>query len=296
MNLARTAVVLVTHETREEVLGALASLVDHPGPIVVVDTGSRDGTADAVRAAHPNVRVLELDNVGYGRAVNAAAASLGAEVETIVAANADVRFAPDAIALLVAELDADPRVAVAAPRVRYPDGAHQASARRSPSVGTAVAHAALGWLVPSNPATRRYHALDLTGPDVTEPRDVDWVSGCAFAVRRRDFDAVEGFDPGYHLFVEDVDLCDRLRREGRRIRFVPAALVEHLVGASTRRRPLRSRIAHARGLDRYLSRPARGPARHLRALAWPGLAAWVAVTSVADLVRGEGTSSTGERR
>lgn len=296
MNLAGTAVVLVTHETCDEVLGALASLVDHPGPVVVVDTGSHDGTADVVRAKHPEVRVLELDNVGYGRAVNAAAAVLGADSEVIVSANADVRFAPDAIEMLVAELDADRTVAVAAPRVRYPDGAHQASARRSPSVGTAVTHAALGWIVPSNPATRRYHALDLTGPDVTESRDVDWVSGCAFAIRRSDFDAVGGFDPGYRLFVEDVDLCDRLRRQGRRIRFVPSALVEHVVGASTRRHPLRSRVTHARGLARYLSRPERGPVRHLRALAWPGLAAWVVATSAADLLRGERTSSTGERR
>jgi len=296
MRLAGAGVVLVTHETREEVLGALASLSDHPGPVVVVDTGSHDGTADAVRAAHPGVRLLELDNVGYGRAVNAGAALLDASVDVLVAANADVRFAPDAIASLVAALDADRSLAVAAPRVRYPDGAHQASARRSPSLGTALVHAALGRLFPSNPATRRYHALDLTGPGVTEPCDVDWVSGCAFAIRRSDLDAIGGFDPGYRLFVEDVDLCDRLRRAGRRIRFVPAATVEHRVGVSTRHRPLRARIDHARGLDRYLSRPARGPVRHLRVLAWPGLAAWVVATSVAARVRGEGTSTTGERR
>ena len=296
MNLAATGVVLVTHETCDEVLGALASLVGHPGPVVVVDTGSQDGTAEVVRTHHPDVRVLELANVGYGRGVNAGAAVLGGTVDVVVAANADVRFAVGAIALLVAELDTDPALAVAAPRVRYPDGGHQASARRSPSVATALAHGAVGWLTPRNPATRRYHALDLTGPHTTEPCDVDWVSGCAFAIRRSDLDAVGGFDPGYRLFVEDVDLCDRLRRAGRRIRFVPAAVVEHRVGASTRYRPLRTRLAHARGLDRYLSRPQRGPARHLRPLVWPGLAAWVIATSVTGWVRGARASTTGERR
>jgi len=296
VDLATTGVVLVTHETRDEVLGALASLAGHPGQVVVVDAGSQDGTADAVRSNHPGVRVLELGNVGYGRGVNAGAAVLDAEVEVVVAANADVRFAPDAIALLVATLEADPELAAAAPRVRYPDGGHQASARRAPSLATALAHGAVGWLVPANPATRRYHALDLTGPHATEPCDVDWVSGCAFAIRRSDLEAVGGFDPGYRLFVEDVDLCDRLRRAGRRIRFVPASVVEHRVGASTRHRPLRSRLAHARGLDRYLSRQQRGPARHLRPLVWPGLVAWVIATSVADAIRGDRTSTTGERR
>jgi N-acetylglucosaminyl-diphospho-decaprenol L-rhamnosyltransferase len=295
VNPASTGVVIVTHETRDEVLGALASLDAHPGPVVVVDAASTDGTAEAVRAAHPRVRVLELGNVGYGRGVNAGAGLLRDDVTVVVAANADVRFGPGAVAALVAALDADEGVAIVGPRVRYPDGGHQASARRSPSLGTALAHAALGWLVPANAATRRYHALDLTGPDVIDACDVDWVSGCAFAIRRSDLEAVGGFDPGYHLFVEDVDLCDRLRRRGRRIRFVPAAVVEHRVGASTGHRPLRSRIAHARGLDRYLSRPERGPARHLRPLVWPGLAAWVVATSIATALRGT-RSSTGEPR
>ncbi len=296
MTPASTGVVIVTHETRDEVLGAVASLTGHPGPVVVVDAGSSDGTADAVRAAHPDVRVLELNNIGYGRSVNAGAAALGADIDVVVAANADVRFQPDSIAMLVAALDAEPDVAVVGPRVRYPDGGHQASARRSPSLGIAIAHAAIGWLIPENPATRRYHAVDLTGPAAHEACDVDWVSGCVFAIRRSDLEAVGGFDPGYRLFVEDVDLCDRLRRRGRRIRFEPASVVEHRVGASTAHRPLRARIAHARGLDRYLSRTERGPARHLRALVWPGLAAWVVATSVATTLRGGRASSTGERR
>jgi len=296
MNPATTGIVIVTHRTRDEVLGALASLADHPGPIVVVDAGSEDGTVAAVRAAFPRVRVVELENAGYGRCVNAGARTLADEVDVLVAANADVRFTIGAIDALVAALRDDPGVAITGPRVRYPDGSHQASARRSPSPAIALAHAAIGWFRPDNAATRTYHALDLTGPDSTVDCDVDWVSGCAFAVRRADFEAVGGFDPGYRLFVEDVDLCDRLRAGGRRIRFVPGAVVEHRVGASTAHRPLQARVAHARALDRYLSRPARGPARHLRPLLWPGLAAWVVATSLADVVRSEHRSTTGERR
>jgi N-acetylglucosaminyl-diphospho-decaprenol L-rhamnosyltransferase len=293
VNPATTGVVLVTHDTRDEVLGALASLATHPGPVVVVDSGSTDGTADAVRVAHPEVHVVELVNVGYGRGVNAGVELLDAGVDVVVAANADVRFGAGAIEALVRALADDPSVALVGPRVRYPDGSHQASARRTPSVATAVAHAALGWIRPENAATRRYHALDLTGPDVTEACDVDWVSGCAFAVRRTDFVAVGGFDPGYRLFVEDVDLCERLRAAGRRIRFEPHAEVVHRVGASTAHRPFRARLLHARALDRYLSLHGRGPVRHLRPLLWPGLAAWATVSVVAARLRGG--STTGER-
>jgi N-acetylglucosaminyl-diphospho-decaprenol L-rhamnosyltransferase len=293
VNPATTGVVIVTHDTRDEVLGALASLATHAGPVVVVDSGSSDGTVDAVRAAHPAVRVIELANVGYGRGVNAGVERLGDDVDVVVAANADVRFGDGAVAALVRALADDASVALVGPRVRYPDGSHQASARRTPSPATAVAHAALGWIRPGNAATRRYHALDLTGPDATEACDVDWVSGCAFAVRRSDFLAVGGFDPGYRLFVEDLDLCERLRAAGRRVRFEPRAEVVHRVGASTSHRPFRARLLHARALDRYLSRSARAPVRHLRPLLWPGLAAWATVTAVAARLRGG--STTGER-
>jgi N-acetylglucosaminyl-diphospho-decaprenol L-rhamnosyltransferase len=296
VNPAEIGVVIVTHDTCSEVLDALRSLTDYRGPVVVVDAGSTDGTVDTVRAEHPDVTVLELANVGYGRGVNAGVDRLGPDVEVVVAANADVLLSPEAVARLGEEIMADDRIAMVGPRVRYPDGSHQASARRTPDLATALTHAALGWLRPDNAATRRYHALDLTGPDVDEACDVDWVSGCAFAVRRTDFAAVGGFDPGYRLFVEDVDLCERLRAEGRSIRFEPRVVVTHRVGASTSRNPLRSRLLHARALDRYLSRPRRGPVRHLRPVLWPGMAAWALATATAARLRAGSRSMTGEQR
>lgn len=290
-------VVLVTHESHDHVLAALASVERFTrsfGRVVVVDSGSTDGTAAAIRAAHPRVVVLELDNVGYARAANVGVRRLPPDIDAVFIANADVVVVGDAIERLAVVLDELSSAALVGPRVRYPDGAHQASARRSPGLVTAITHGLLGWFAPANPATRRYHARDLTGPDVTDACDVDWVSGCAFMVRRSVFEAIGGFDPGYRLFVEDVDLCDRLRTAGHRVRFTPTALVVHHVGASTSSRPLRARIAHAQGLDRYVTARLRGPARALRPLLWPALAGWVIATSVAGRVRG-GRSSTGER-
>ncbi len=296
MNAARTGVVIVTHDTRSEALGVLASLRTHDGPIVLVDSGSMDGTAGAVRDAFPSVRVIELDNLGFGGAANVGVEALDAAVDTVVIANADVRFMPGSVAALRTAVDELPDVAVVGPRVQYPDGSHQASARRSPSVRDALVHGLIGWLVPSNPVTLRYRALDLTGPEVIDDVDVDWVSGCAFAVRRRAFDAVGGFDTKYRLFVEDVDLCDRLRTAGWRVRFVPAALVIHRVGASTAVHPLRARLAHARGLERYASDRMHGAQRLLRPFLWLGLAGWTLATTAATVSRRGRRSTTGERR
>jgi N-acetylglucosaminyl-diphospho-decaprenol L-rhamnosyltransferase len=101
----RVAVVVVSHQTRDECLGCLATLPSDV-PTVVVDTGSSDGTADAVRSRFPHVRVLELANAGFGRGANAGVRVTDAEV--VVIANADVRFAPDGPAALASAVGAAP--------------------------------------------------------------------------------------------------------------------------------------------------------------------------------------------
>ncbi|MFP5310285.1 MAG: glycosyltransferase family 2 protein [Actinomycetes bacterium] len=292
---ARAAVVVVSHDTRAEALACLATL-DAAGAdeVVLVDAGSRDGTAEAVGGAFPEVVILRLANVGFGRAANAGVAATRAPA--VVVANADTRFAPGSVAALADALAADPGLAAAGPRVVYPDGRHQASARRLPSLGTAVGHGLFGLWLPENPWTRRYRLADL---DPDRSHEVDWLSGCAVALRREAFDAVGGFDPGYFMYVEDVDLAWRLRQAGWRIATAPAAVVVHRVGASADARRAVMVRAHARSLARFADRAyLSGPRAWLRPLVRVGLAAWVATTLAWDrLVRTRsagGRSSTGE--
>lgn len=290
------AVVIVAHDTRDEALACLCSArTAGAGELVLADSGSRDGTAEAVREALPEVRVLELANVGFGRAANAGLAATRAA--TVVVANADVRFGPDSLERLHRALLGDPTLAAVGPSVVYPDGTPQASARRLPDPATAVGHALLSRVVEDNRFTRRYRALDA---DPTVARDVDWLSGCALALRREAFDAVGGFDPGYFLYVEDVDLGVRLQAAGWRLRYEPAARVTHRVGASTRQRRGRALVHHARSLDRFYARHvARTPgARLLRPLVRLGLVGWVVTTLVWERVErraGVRRSTTGER-
>lgn len=299
------AVVLVTHDTRDEVLDALRSLpdpwlrpllfataeADAPGEVVVVDNGSHDGTADAVRAAFPTVRVLELANAGFGRGANAGVRATTAPV--VVVANADVRFEGDALHRLAAELERDPGLGAVGPRVRYPDGSQQASARRLPSLPTAIGHGLLGRVLPRNRWTMRYRAEDVPS-DL--PHEADWLSGCVLALRRAAFDEVGGFDPGYFLYVEDVDLSLRLRDAGWRLRFLPQATVAHQVGASTGARRASALAHHARSLDRFYGRRYAGRvARALRPLVRLGLTGWMALTWLSERLGGASRSRTGER-
>lgn len=287
------AAVIVTHETRDEALACLATLpAAGASEVVLVDSGSTDGTATAVRDAHPEVEVVELPNVGYGRAANVGVARTSAPY--IVIANADTRFQPGSIARLGASLEAHPEVGSAGPLVRYPDGRPQASARRFPSMSQAMGHALLGLWFPSNRWTRAYRMLD---EDPERAKDVDWLSGCALSLRRAAFVDVGGFDPAYFMYVEDVDLGYRLRQSGWRIRYEPSAEVIHHVGASTRRRRASMVIEHAKSLDRFYGRVYnRGPGRLLRPFVRLGLAVWVVLVLVWGVVAGvrAGRSTTGE--
>lgn len=290
---ARIAAVIVNHNTRDHLLACLETLeAAGASEIVVVDSGSSDDSVAAVEEHWPEVTVVALDNVGYGRGANAGVAHTS--TPHVVVANADTRFAPGSLANLGAALAADPEIGAMGPLVRYPDGRHQASARLFPSLGQAAGHALLGLWLPANPWTRAYR---MTDADPEAPRDVDWLSGCALGLRREAFTSVGGFDPGYFMFVEDVDLGYRLRQAGWRVRFHPDAEVVHAVGASTGSRPAAMVVAHARSLDRFYGRAyARGPGRLLRPLVRIGLVVWVSLVLAWNrLVRGRtGRSSTGE--
>jgi N-acetylglucosaminyl-diphospho-decaprenol L-rhamnosyltransferase len=117
-----------------------------------------------------------------------------------------------------------------------------------PGVVDAVGHGLLGFVWSENPFTRRYRQLDA---DPAAARDVDWVSGCAIWLRRDALDAIGGWDERYFMYVEDVDLCARLRGSGYRVRYEPAGHVEHVQGASTARRPYRMIVEHHRSLWRF---------------------------------------------
>lgn len=316
------AVVIVTHDTAEELLGCLEALgvdvaparsdggdgasdptgagtaaPDEPAQIVVADAGSRDGTAELVRriaAADPRVRLLPLANAGFGRCANAGIRATS--TSTVVLINADVRLGPVALAELGRDLARHPRAGAIGPLVRYPSGRVQASARRVPDAPTALMHAVLGRIRPENAATRRYHDRvdERAGSGV---RAVGWLSGCALALRREAFEQVGGFDPGYFLYVEDLDLAMRLRDAGWEILQDPCVEVVHRVGASTDAVRRRALWWHAEGLERYLLGRIT-PTWRLAAKAPVRVAVlgWVLVTWLSERRPSRDRSSTGERR
>jgi N-acetylglucosaminyl-diphospho-decaprenol L-rhamnosyltransferase len=249
------AVVVVTYSpglALDTFLDSLATATNRPLDIVLADNGSTDGSVQRA-ATRPGVRLLETGgNLGYGRAANLGVRATTAEF--VVVANPDIEWEPGALDELLAGAHRWPKGAAFGPLIHTPEGAIYPSARALPSLGRGIGHALFGWWWPSNPWTAAYRV------EREEPRErtAGWLSGSCLLVRRDAFDAVGGFDPGYFMYFEDLDLGDRLGRAGWQNVYLPSAVVCHLGGHATARDAARMATEHHRSAWRYLSGRYRG--------------------------------------
>jgi N-acetylglucosaminyl-diphospho-decaprenol L-rhamnosyltransferase len=250
-DLPRWAAVVVNFETGpllvECIRSVLADSSAGPVELVVVDNDSRDDSLAVLFAAHPDVRVVRAPgNVGYARAANIGAASTKAPIVAVM--NADTVLEPGTAGALVSRLERESRLAACGPRIHNLDGSDYPGARTLPSIPVAIGHGLLGMWWPRNRFTVRYRQLD-ADPEV--PRLVDWVSGAAIWLRRRALDDIGGWDERYFMYLEDTDLCWRLRKSGFEIAYEPAGVVVHVQGASASRRPYRMLLEHHRSAWRF---------------------------------------------
>lgn len=250
-DLPRWAAVVVNFETGPLLVECIGSVLadSSAGPVelVVVDNRSRDDSLAVLFAAHPDVRVVRAPgNVGYARAANIGAASTKAPIVAVM--NADTVLEPGTAGALVSRLEREVRLAACGPRIHNLDGSDYPGARTLPSIPVAIGHGLLGMWWPRNRFTVRYRQLD-ADPEV--PRLVDWVSGAAIWLRRRALDDIGGWDERYFMYLEDTDLCWRLRKSGWEIAYEPAGVVVHVQGASASRRPYRMLLEHHRSAWRF---------------------------------------------
>jgi N-acetylglucosaminyl-diphospho-decaprenol L-rhamnosyltransferase len=238
--------VVVSWNTREHLARCLAALEDAADGVrvetIVVDNGSSDGSQAMVAAKFPRVRLIQSpDNVGFGRASNmGAAAGTG---RAILLLNSDCEPAPGAVGTLLGALDADITLGAVFARLVNADGTLQPSvhdALPTPwgQVGDVLFVSSLKYALYRAPVLKRV-LLRGTLRRHASAHDVAWGGAACVLARRKAFDAVDGFDERFFMYMEDVDLCARLGVAGFRLRYVPEAVAVHHWGASTARSPAR---------------------------------------------------------
>lgn len=191
--------------------------------VVVVDNGSTDGSPELVAHRFPYARLLRMGhNAGFAVANNVAAAC--ADGDALLLLNNDAWLEAGALERLRQRLDGDPRIGLVAPRLVSLDGRPQFvwSPDRS-LVGAAVQRF-------RNRFEGHWWNHRLLSPLLRLVLGRGWFTGACVLVRRRAFDEIGGFDPGFFLYHEDTDLCLRLRRAGWRLAWQPKATVVHAGG------------------------------------------------------------------
>ncbi|MGI8557503.1 MAG: glycosyltransferase family 2 protein [Solirubrobacteraceae bacterium] len=224
-DMTHVTLAVLTYDGRELLEATLPSVVaqeyDGEYTVLVVDGGSRDGTAEFVRERWPQIRVVELpENRGVAAALNRAVQESPGEFVALL--NNDVELEPGWLAPLVGALRAHPEAASASGKLmRYHDR------ERIDAAGDVL-------LRSSAVINRGAGELDRGQYDHAEAV----FGSCAGAAlfRRAAFDAVGLFDVSYFAYLEDVDWAMRAQLAGFEARYEPAAVGYHMGGATTSRR------------------------------------------------------------
>jgi GT2 family glycosyltransferase len=267
--------------------------------VLVLDNGSRDGSAEAARA---HVAVDETIALGRrrGKALNDSELLRRATGRYALLLNEDSELTPGSTLALWQALQERPQAACAGARLVRPDGRSQASAWRFPTPLTALAGALF------------LHRLLTVQSRGSRTREVDWCQSAALLVRSEAAQQVDYLDPDFFVYSDEVDFARRLRDAGWRSVYVPAAVAIHHEQLSSDAVPERRIVEMARNRDLYV-RKHHSPAaarmvrwltawtyavRSLVALGLPGHSArryWRHVTATLHPDRGEGLREAAER-
>lgn len=214
---AKVSIVIPVHghlELTKQCIQAVRATTDaRTTEIVVVDDASPDETASWLRAQTSTgelTAVILSSNRGFAYACNAGArAAMG---EELIFLNNDTLPKHGWLDALVSPLS-DATIGLTGARLLYPEGDIQ--------------HAGIR-LHPNGLPDHEFRHADADDPRVTVSRDRAFVTGACIALSRELFDRMGGFDEGFRMYVEDLDLCLKVWNEGLRVRYVAECVVVHL--------------------------------------------------------------------
>ena len=242
----KVSAVVVSHGHPQELAHSLPALAVQVDELLVIAN-----VAGSVPPSLPaGVRVLENARP-QSFAANANLGAANTEHELVLIANPDAVPAPDAVAILRTFMQEHPRCGVAGPQMRNSDGSWQPSRRSFPTVGaTLVRRTPLRWLFSPLRWQHKHYLLD-ERPE--QPVPTDTMLGAFLLLRRTMLDEIGGWDGGFRMYVEDIDLNYRAARAGWERWYVPAAVVHHEYAAVIDKRFLtRHTWWHARAMVRFL--------------------------------------------
>lgn len=228
--MVKLSVIVVNWNKKDLLRNCLASVYRYPPKedfeVIVVDNASTDGSRDMVRSEFLSVRLVENEkNVGFSKANNQAIEL--ADGEYVLLLNSDAEVLEGSIQALCAFLDHHEDVAIVGCKLVNAESVPEESCGRIPGFSAVIATK----LRRAGIMLRFLNRLSshVLPQDIT---DVDWVTGACLLARREHLLTVGGFDEGFFMYFEDIDLCYRVKKLGRVV-FFPGTEVLHKKGGSS---------------------------------------------------------------
>jgi hypothetical protein len=242
----KVSAVVISHGHADELEQSLPALAPQVDELLVI----ANIPGSLPRQLPEGTRVLEND-APLSFAANANLGASQTEHELVLIVNPDAVPDPDAVAILRDFMATHPHSGAVGPKMLYSDGTWQASRRSFPTVGaTLVRRTPLRLLFPPLRWQRRHYLLD-ERPD--EPAPADTMLGAFILLRRTMLDEIGGWDSGFRMYCEDIDLNYRAARAGWERWYVPAAVVRHEYAAVIDKKFLtKHTLWHARAMLRFL--------------------------------------------
>jgi N-acetylglucosaminyl-diphospho-decaprenol L-rhamnosyltransferase len=290
------SVVMVVYQTGEVLTDSIVRVLSDPDvdELVLIDNGSspaEKAVMDKAACADQRVTVIRgQGNVGFARAANIGAKAAHGHI--LVVLNPDAFLQEGCIAALRAALKDQASPCLVGARIMNHDGSEQRGARRG-EVTPVTSLLSLTNLSRAFGGLKGFEIHHENDPAPKRRIQVPTISGACFAIRRYDFFALGGFDTGYFLHVEDVDLCWRVRQAGGTVLFEPRARVMHL-GSTSLKSPLKVEFWKGVGLARYFRKRADNIARLALAVAITPLI--IAVSVIRPVLRGQALKKRGGLR
>lgn len=232
----KISAIIVTYNSGDDIIHCLDSLLaSDPLPeIIVVDNASTDGTPQRIEQEYPSIKLITNDdNRGFGAANNQGVAIANGDIIALI--NPDLIVEPNALAILSNYLTQHPKVGIVGPKTVNSNEEIAITSRPEYNVWRILTR----WL-----AIDRFIPQLTYGnyPDqmrsATQPFECDWLQGSCLVMRRQDYLSINGFDEGFFLFMEDTDICARVKDLGQKIIYHPDATVMHKESTTVSRYPL----------------------------------------------------------
>ena len=257
--MVKLSIVIVNYNSSNLLKRCLTSLYQSnpstPFEVLVVDNGSADNSAGMVKEEFPQVMLIEnRENLGFARGNNQA--SQRCRGELILFLNPDTVILPGSIDTLVEVMQKEKGVGILGCRLLNEDGTLQLSWGRMVNLTNEFWQRFISRRYEKGSRLIKHYIQRKSG----QPHHPHWVTGACMLTRRDALEAVGYFDQNFFMFLEDVDLCHRVRKRGWEVLYTPSAEVIHLRGKSMETNPKKAMKAYRKS-QLYFYRKHYGRAR-----------------------------------